>query len=143
MDIKLANCQFTTVHFDYERNENVLHESKEVTFNLLKFCFFHDKNYLEDKWADAVSQEIEKRIIKQEVDTKPQPDLAEDSSEEVEMEWGLDFIVIIPEDLLEKKQNVMRIQFSVLLEQISIILPKVVNLCAFVCTVAKRPFWTH
>jgi len=39
-----------------------------------------------DKRADIVSREIVRRIIKQEIDKQPQPDLVEDSSEEMEME---------------------------------------------------------
>ena len=43
------------------------------------------QNFL-DKRAEALSKEIEKRIIRQDIDKQPQPDLEEDYSEEIEME---------------------------------------------------------
>ena len=39
-----------------------------------------------EKRADIISKEIEKRIIRQEVDERPQPNLLDDSSEELEIE---------------------------------------------------------
>ncbi len=55
--------------------------------DLDEFGVWND-NYDEffEKRADIISKEIEKRIIRQEVDERPQPDLLDDSSEELEIE---------------------------------------------------------
>jgi hypothetical protein len=44
----LANCQFTTIYWDYEIDKTVNFNCQEEPL-VSGFCFFHDKDYLHDK----------------------------------------------------------------------------------------------